>query len=167
MINGTFSGVVDLSFAVLHHVPLGSIAGTFTITRTADLTTGMLGNLPEPIVLPFNGTFRMPFKLGAQGRFERSERDHAALYLGDDLHTVIPVKAFERSTGFPDVRLEVSYFGTACLNSSSRFPSNSGASVDSPVTLPPGFARLDTSPAATGSTTRSHRARCRSGSPEA
>ena len=69
----------------------------------------MLGNLPEPIVLPFNGTFRMPFKLGAPGRFERSERDHAAFYLGDDIHTVIPVKAFERSTGFPDVRLEVRF----------------------------------------------------------
>ncbi len=109
VISGTFAGTVDLSLAVLHHVPLGSITGTFTITRTADLTTGMLGNLPEPIVLPFNGTFRMPFKLGAQGRVERSERDHAAFYLGDDLHTVIPVKPFERSTGFPDVRLEVSF----------------------------------------------------------
>jgi len=109
VISGTFTGTVDLSLAVLHHVPLGSIVGTFTITRTADLTTGMLGNLTEPIVLPFNGTFRMPFKLGAQGRFERSERDHAAFYLGDDLHTVIPVKAFERSTGFPDVRLEVTF----------------------------------------------------------
>src|SRR5713101_7616576 len=42
-------------------------------------------------------------------------------------------------------------FGTASLKSSSRFPSNSGASVDSPVTFPPGFARLDTRPAATGS----------------
>jgi hypothetical protein len=109
VINGTFTGTVDLSLAVLHHVPLGSIAGTFTITRTADLTTGMLGNLSEPIVLPFNGTFRMPFKLGAPGRFERSERDHAAFYLGDDIHTMIPVKAFERSTGFPDVRLEVRF----------------------------------------------------------
>src|SRR5437016_8299374 len=109
VISGTFSGDVDLSLAVLHHVPLGSLLGTFTITRTAALTTGMLGNLTEPIVLPFNGTFRMPFKLGAQGRFERSERDHAAFYLGDDLHTVIPVKAFERSTGFPDVRLEVTF----------------------------------------------------------
>jgi hypothetical protein len=110
VISGTFSGAVDLSLAVLHHVPLGSITGTFTILRTADPATGMLGELPQPIVLPFNGTFRMPFKLGAQGRFERSQRDHAAVYLADDLQTVIPVKAFERSTGFPDVRLEM-HFG--------------------------------------------------------
>jgi hypothetical protein len=109
VISGTFSGTVDLALAVLHHVPLGSITGTFTIMRTADRATGMLGDLPQPIVLPFNGTFRMPFKLGAQGRFERSQRDHPAFYLGDDHHTVIPVKAFERSTGFPDVRLEVSF----------------------------------------------------------
>ena len=51
----------------------------------------------------------MPFKLGARGRFERSERDHAAFYLWDDLHTIIPVKAFEHSTGFPGVRLELSF----------------------------------------------------------
>jgi hypothetical protein len=109
VIGGTFSGTVDLSLAVLHHVPLGSITGTFTIMQIADPATGMLGDLPQPIVLPFDGTFRMPFKLGAQGRFERSQRDHAAVYLADDLRTVIPVKAFERSTGFPDVRLEVRF----------------------------------------------------------
>ena len=90
-------------------MPLGSIAGTFTIMWTADSTTGTLVTLPEPVVLPFKGTFRMPFKLGAQDRFERSDRKQAAFYLGDDLHTVIPVKAFERSTGFPDVRLEVRF----------------------------------------------------------
>ncbi len=109
MTSGAFSGAVDLSLAVLHHVPLGSITGTFTIMRTADPATGMLGISRSPIVLPFNGTFRMPFKHGGQGRFERSERDRAASYLADDLHTLIPVKAFERSTGFPDVRLEVRF----------------------------------------------------------
>src|SRR5207249_7621299 len=109
VINGTFTGTVDLSLAVLHHIPLGSITGTFTIMRTADPATGTQGDLPQPVVLPSNGTFRMPFKLGGQGRFERSKRDHAAVYLADDLHTVIPVKAFERSTGFPDVRLEVNF----------------------------------------------------------
>jgi hypothetical protein len=109
VISGTFSGNVDLSLAVFHHVPLGSIAGSFTVTKMADLATGMLEPLPQPVVLSFTGTFRMPFTLGAHGRFERSERDHAAFYLGDDLRTVIPVKAFERSTGFPDVRLEVSF----------------------------------------------------------
>jgi len=109
VITGTFSGNVDLSFAVLHHIPLGSIVGTFTITGTADPATGVMGALPTPIVLPFKGTFRMPFKLGAHGRFERSGRDHAAYYLADDLQTRMPVRAFERSTGFPDVRLEVSF----------------------------------------------------------
>ena len=109
VISGTFSGAVDLSLAVLHHIPLGSIVGTFTITGTADPATGVMGALPTPIVLPFKGTFRMPFKLGAHGRFERSARDHAAYYLADDLQTRMPVRAFERSTGFPDVRLEVTF----------------------------------------------------------
>jgi len=59
--------------------------------------------------LPFSGTFRMPFKLDAHGTFERSRRDHGAFYLNDDFRTLIPVRPFERSTGFPDVRLEVSF----------------------------------------------------------
>jgi hypothetical protein len=109
VISGTFSGAVDLSLAVLHHVPLGSIAGTFTITQIADPTTGVMAALPTPVVLPFQGTFRMPFKLGAHGRFERSARNQAAFYLADDLRTHMPVRAFERSTGFPDVRLEVTF----------------------------------------------------------
>jgi hypothetical protein len=110
VISGTFRGSVDLSPAVLHHVPLGRITGDFTINSKADPATGVLTALPQPVVLPFTGTFRMPFKLGAQGRFERSERNHAAFYLGDDFRTLLAVKAFERSTGFPDVRLEV-HFG--------------------------------------------------------
>src|SRR5437879_3999743 len=48
VISGTFSGDVDLSLAVLHHVPLGWIAGNFTITQMADPATGMLGPLPSP-----------------------------------------------------------------------------------------------------------------------
>src|SRR5215471_19458317 len=32
VISGTFSGAVDLSLAVLHRIPLGSITGTFTVT---------------------------------------------------------------------------------------------------------------------------------------
>ena len=68
VISGTFNGAVDLSLAVLHHVPLGSIMGTFTIIRTADPATGKLGDLPQPIVLPFNGTFRMPFKARCAGQ---------------------------------------------------------------------------------------------------
>src|SRR5262245_18264598 len=109
VISGTFTGNVDLSLAVLGRVPVGSIAGTFTIARVADPATGTLMDLPQPVVLPFKGTFRMPFKLGAHGRFERSQRGHAASYLHDDLRNVMPVRAFERSTGFPNVRLEVSF----------------------------------------------------------
>ena len=109
VISGTFSGTVDLSPAVLQRVPLGSIEGVFTITQSADPATGALAALSQPVVLPFRGTFRIPFQLSAQGRFERSRRDHAAFYLADDLSRIIPVKAFERSTGFPDVRLEVSF----------------------------------------------------------
>jgi len=109
VIGGTFSGAVDLSLAVLHHVPLGSITGTFTITQIADPATGVMAALPTPVVLPFKGTFRMPFKLGAHGRFERSARNHPAFYLADDLYTNMPVRPFERSTGFPDVRLEVTF----------------------------------------------------------
>jgi len=109
VLSGTFGGIVDLSLAVLHHVPLGSITGSFTITQMADPATGMLGPLPQPVLLPFTGTFRMPFTRGTQGRFERSRRDRAAFYLSDDCQTLIPVRAFERSTGFPDVRLEVSF----------------------------------------------------------
>src|SRR5262249_7234951 len=69
VISGTFSGAVDLSPAVLQHIPLGSIAGNFTITAIADPATGVMAALPTPIVLPFKGTFRMPFKLGPHGRF--------------------------------------------------------------------------------------------------
>src|SRR5215468_4585947 len=109
VISGTFSGTVDLSPAVVNRLPLGSIEGTFTIAQVADPATGMLMDLPQPVVLPFKGIFRMPFKLGAQGRFEWSQRGQTASYLHDDLRNVMPVRAFERSTGFPNVRLEVSF----------------------------------------------------------
>jgi hypothetical protein len=108
-ISGTYSGNVDLSLAVLHRVPLGTIAGSFTITQMADPTTGMLGPLPQPAVLPFRGTFRMPFAVDTRGRAARSERKSAAFYLADDLRTLILVRPTERSTGFPTVRLEVSF----------------------------------------------------------
>src|SRR5215831_5056721 len=109
VITGTFSGAVDLSFAVLHHIPLGSIAGTFTIAQVADPATGILIDLPQPVVLPFKGTFRMPFTRDARGRWQRSDRSNAAFYLADDLRSVQPVRSFERSTGFPVVRLELSF----------------------------------------------------------
>ena len=109
VISGTFSGDVDLSLAVLHRVPLGGIRGTFTITQMADRSTGMLGPLPQRVVLPFRGTFRMPFAVDARGRAARSERTSAAFYLADDLRTLILVRPTERSIGFPTVRLEVSF----------------------------------------------------------
>ena len=46
--------------------------------------------------------------------------------------------------------------GTISLRSSSRFPLSSGASVDNPVMLPPGRARLATSPLPTGSPALRH-----------
>jgi len=109
VISGVFSGTVDLSFAVLHRIPLGSIDGVFTITQTADPGTGVRAALSQPVVLPFRGTFRMPFKLDDRGRFARSVRDQMAFYLGDDFRRLMVVKPFERSTGFPTVRLEVSF----------------------------------------------------------
>lgn len=109
VISGTFSGDVDLSLAVLNHVPLGSIAGSFTITQMADPATGMLGPIPQPVVLPFKGTFRMPFAVDTEGRTVRRERKSAAFYLADDLRTLILVRPTERSIGFPTVRLEVTF----------------------------------------------------------
>src|SRR2546426_5805976 len=84
VISGTFSGDVDLSLAVLHHVPLGSIMGSFTITQIAAPATGMLGPLPQPVVLPFKVTFRMPFAIDTHARRVRSDRKRAAFYLADD-----------------------------------------------------------------------------------
>ena len=109
VISGTFSGNVDLSPAVLHHVPLGWIAGNFTITQMADPATGMLGPLPQPVVLPFTGTFRMPFAIDTHARRVRSDRKRAAFYLADDLETLSLVRPTELSVGFPTVRLEVTF----------------------------------------------------------
>jgi len=109
VISGTFSGQIDLSFAVLHRVPLGVIRGRFTITHMADLSSGQLVALPTPVVLPFKGTFRMPFALNAQGRAVKKDRKRAAFYLADDLQTRTFVRQVERSIGFPTVRLEVSF----------------------------------------------------------
>src|SRR5262245_63709485 len=41
--------------------------------------------------------------------------------------------------------------GTTSLSSSSRFPANSDVKLASPVTLPPGRAKLATNPSPTGS----------------
>ena len=109
VISGTFGGSVDLSLAVLHRVPLGTIAGSFTITQMANPATGMLGPLPQPVVLPFQGTFRMPFAIDTHARHVRSDRKHAAFYLADDLRTLMLVRPTELSVGFPTVRLEVTF----------------------------------------------------------
>ncbi len=91
VISGTFSGDVDLSLAVLHRVPLGSIAGRFTITQMADPKTGIL--VPQSVVLPFKGTFRLPFAIDTHARHVRSDRKHAAFYLADDfrIHRLVSV----------------------------------------------------------------------------
>ena len=113
VISGTFSGIVDLSLAVLSHVPLGCIVGNFTITQMADPATGLLGLLPQPVVLPFTGTFRMPFAIDTHARRARSDRQRAAFYLADDLETLSLVRPTELSVGFPTVRLEVTFGSTA------------------------------------------------------
>ena len=115
VISGTFSGNVDLSLAVLYHVPLGCIEGNFTITQMADPATGMLGSLPQPVVLPFTGTFRMPFAIDTHARRARSDRQRAAFYLADDRETLSLVRPTELSVGFPTVRLEVTFGSTALI----------------------------------------------------
>ena len=89
-------------------MPLGTIRGRFTITHMADLSSGQLVALPTPVVLPFKGTFRMPFALDARGRAVKKDRRSAAFYLADDLQTRILVSPVERSIGLPTVRLEIS-----------------------------------------------------------
>ena len=96
---------------------LGPVSGTFDVvinapgnsSRMADPTTGMLGPIPQPVVLPFNGTFRMPFAIDTHARHVRSDRKHAAFYLADDLRTLMLVRPTELSVGFPTVRLEVTF----------------------------------------------------------
>jgi hypothetical protein len=102
MIAGTFDGTMDLSPAVLLQVPLGSMTGNLTITEMAD-GSGTLAPV-TPVILPFTGTFRLPFEIDSPGRSSRE-----AYYLADDLITLIEVKDRERSVGFPTVRLEVRF----------------------------------------------------------
>jgi hypothetical protein len=109
VISGTFTGDVDLSLAILYRVPLGGIRGTFTIAQMADPSSGWLVPLPTPVVLPFQGTFRMPFAVDTHGKLAKSDRKSAAFYLADDLRTLILIRTTERSLGFPTVRLEVSF----------------------------------------------------------
>jgi hypothetical protein len=106
VISGTFSGEIDLSPAVLHHVPLGSITGTFTIP-----TLDQQGQLTL-VEVPFAGTFRLPFGIDDLGRVVKHDDDdetHGAFYLADDMRTLIRIRSKERSIGFPTVRLELRF----------------------------------------------------------
>jgi hypothetical protein len=64
--------------------------GTFTISQMADLSSGQLVALPTPVVLPFRGTFRMPFAVDRHGKAMKSDRKSATFYLADDLRTLLP-----------------------------------------------------------------------------
>ena len=107
VITGTFDGTIDLSLAILSQVPLGSITGTFTITQMAD-ASGTLVPV-TPVLLPFMGTFRLPFRIDQEGWVERSDDEGEAFYLADDFMTLMEVRDRERSVGFPTVRLEVRF----------------------------------------------------------
>jgi hypothetical protein len=96
LLTGTFSGVNDLSPAILHGIPLGSIRGTFKIDG-------------DPQEVPFTGTFRLPFALDRHGRVkEPDDEREETFYLGDD-GELIRVRPFERVLGFPPVRLELKF----------------------------------------------------------
>jgi hypothetical protein len=136
VISGTFSGDVDLSLAVLHHVPLGAIWGSFTITQMADPSSGGLIALPKPVVIPFKGTFRMPFAIDTHGRSMRSDRKSAAFYLRDDFRTLILVRPTERSIGFPTVRLEVSFGPIASIGNSRTLACGEPTTVAGPAEAP-------------------------------
>ena len=106
-IAGTFDGTIDLSPAVLSQVPLGSITGNFTITEMAD-ARGILVQV-APDVLPFTGTFRLPFGIDQPGSTGVHGHEPEAFYLADDLVTLIEVRDKERSVGYPTVRLELRF----------------------------------------------------------
>jgi len=96
LLTGTFSGINDLSPAILHGIPLGSIQGTFVIDGEAQQ-------------VPFTGTFRLPFALDATGKVkEPNDEREDAFYLGDN-RELIRVQPFERVLGFPPVRLELKF----------------------------------------------------------
>ncbi len=90
VLTGTFTGDVDLSPAVLSRIPLGYL-------RNGQLTIDQTGQ-----VIPFSGTFRLPFSLvDAGGR-------KSDAYL-DANGNSIRVQQHERDLGFPLVRLEVTF----------------------------------------------------------
>jgi hypothetical protein len=98
LLTGTFSGENDLSRAVAHGVPLGSIRGSFIFDGD-----------PKAPPVPFTGTYRLPFALDRHGKAKEPDDEREdVFYLGDD-GRLIPVRPFERVLGFPPVRLEVKF----------------------------------------------------------
>jgi len=96
ILTGTFQGTNDLSLAVLHGVPLGFIRGVFTVDQTGQ-------------VLPFSGTFRLPFAFDANGQAKEAEDgERDVFYLGDD-GRLIEVRGNERVLGLSPVRLELTF----------------------------------------------------------
>jgi len=96
LLTGTFSGINDLSPAILHGIPLGSIHGTFIIDG-------------DPQQVPFSGTYRLPFALDTAGKVKKPDDEREdTFYLGDD-GELIRVQPFERVLGFPPVRLELKF----------------------------------------------------------
>jgi len=97
ILTGTFEGTNDLSLAVLGGVPIGFIRGSFRVDQTGQ-------------VLPFSGTFRLPFALTASGEDlkEAEEDDEKHFYL-DDNGLLIEVGDHERVLGLSPVRLEITF----------------------------------------------------------
>jgi hypothetical protein len=95
VMNGTFSGEMDLSIR-----PLGKVSGTFVSN-----TTGQ--------VVPFCGTFRLPFALNYWGKRENPNWGSSVYYMANDGKSVFPVRHGEKALGMPLVRLELT-FGSLC-----------------------------------------------------
>ncbi len=90
VLTGTFTGDVDLSLAVKSQIPLGYL-------RNGQLTIDQTGQ-----VIPFSGTFRLPFSIVDDWGQKRDS------YL-DANGNPVSVRQHERDLGFPLVRLEVTF----------------------------------------------------------
>ncbi len=107
---------VDLSPAVQSQIPLGYL-------RNGQLTIDQTGQ-----VIPFSGTFRLPFSLVDTTGHKRD------FYLGAD-GTPVSIKPHERDLGFPLVRLEVTFRAIAIVDRALQLrpghPSAAGGSSNS------------------------------------
>ena len=97
VMTGSFGGSMDFRQAFAANVPLGYLTGGQAF---ADV-----GGNSVP-VFTFGGTFRLPFGLTTKGGHAKPKRNRAAYYL-DDTYQPVPVRAHEKSLGFPAVRLEI------------------------------------------------------------